>query len=159
MKILFNLNGKQQFVEVGIGGGVTADAEILWHEQIHGNIPHVELGNMEAYDELVDVVDSEGNPEYLPEIDDDGKPVLDENGQVVFSSEKKQILKRKLRVLQNPIPSHANAVSMEAQAKINQEARAYLDSTDWYIVRKAETGRAVPQEILDERESARQRVQ
>ena len=97
MKILFNLNGKQQLVDVGIGGGVTADAEILWHEQIHGDMPLIVLGRMEAHDELVDVVDSEGNPEYLPELDDDGKVVIDENGQVVFSSEKKQILKRKRR--------------------------------------------------------------
>jgi len=31
----------------------------------------------------------------------------------------------------------------------------YLASTDWYIVRRAETGVEVPQEVLDKRAEAR----
>jgi len=34
----------------------------------------------------------------------------------------------------------------------------YLVSTDWYIVRKAETGAAIPQEVLDARAAARIRI-
>lgn len=34
----------------------------------------------------------------------------------------------------------------------------YLASTDWYVVRKAETGEAVPQAILDARVAARIRI-
>jgi len=37
----------------------------------------------------------------------------------------------------------------------NAEARAYLASTDWYIVRKQETGKDVPAEVLTKREEAR----
>lgn len=41
------------------------------------------------------------------------------------------------------------------QAKANAEARAYLASTDWYVTRQAETGVAIPAEILTARQSAR----
>lgn len=50
-KILFNLDGKQQLVEVGDGGGVCSDAQVLWDERDHGPIPEVVVGNMIAYDE------------------------------------------------------------------------------------------------------------
>jgi hypothetical protein len=46
----------------------------------------------------------------------------------------------------------------ELQAQTNAEARAYLAETDWYISRKAETGKAVPADILTERAAARARV-
>lgn len=41
---------------------------------------------------------------------------------------------------------------------INEEARAYLNSTDWYVVRFAETGTPIPQDILDARQAARSRI-
>lgn len=37
-----------------------------------------------------------------------------------------------------------------------QKAKAYLVSTDWYAVRKAETGQVIPQDILEQRQAARQ---
>lgn len=37
----------------------------------------------------------------------------------------------------------------------NMEARTYLTSTDWYIIRKIETGTAVPDAILIARQAAR----
>lgn len=36
------------------------------------------------------------------------------------------------------------------------KARQYLASTDWYAVRKAETGKAIPAEVLERRQLARQ---
>lgn len=35
------------------------------------------------------------------------------------------------------------------------EALTYLASTDWYVVRKAETGKEIPQEIVEKRAEAR----
>lgn len=46
----------------------------------------------------------------------------------------------------------------QAKENTNEEARAYLNSTDWYVVRFAETGVAIPQEILDARQAARERI-
>jgi hypothetical protein len=41
------------------------------------------------------------------------------------------------------------------QAKINAEARAYLASTDWYVIRFQETAVAVPVDIANLRQAAR----
>lgn len=46
----------------------------------------------------------------------------------------------------------------DPQIAFNEEARAYLDSTDWYVVRFAETGTPIPQDILDARQAARGRI-
>lgn len=41
-------------------------------------------------------------------------------------------------------------------AEINRAAAlAYLDSTDWLVVRQTETGQPVPQDVLDARAKAR----
>ena len=44
------------------------------------------------------------------------------------------------------------------QQKINKEALAYLNSTDWYVIRQLETGTAIPASILTERAAARNRI-
>jgi hypothetical protein len=53
-----------------------------------------------------------------------------------------------------PAPT-AEEIAAAAQAATNRQARAYLASTDWYIVRFAESGVAVPAEITTARAAAR----
>lgn len=56
----------------------------------------------------------------------------------------------------NPVlQDYPAPTAQQLQAAKNREARAYLASTDWYVVRKAETGEAIPQDILDARAAAR----
>jgi hypothetical protein len=43
----------------------------------------------------------------------------------------------------------------QGRAAAQAEARALLAQTDWYLVRKIETGAAVPRAILDARKAAR----
>ena len=43
----------------------------------------------------------------------------------------------------------------EMQNQKNAEARSYLASTDWYVVRLVETGVEIPEEIRAARENAR----
>ena len=57
-------------------------------------------------------------------------------------------------ILKDPPPPTAE----ELQAQANAEARAYLASTDWYVVRKAETGTEIPADILEKRQAARDAV-
>jgi len=45
------------------------------------------------------------------------------------------------------------------QDVINHQARAYLSSTDWYVVRKAETGIEIPDGIVKARADARIEVE
>jgi hypothetical protein len=40
-------------------------------------------------------------------------------------------------------------------AKVKSEAQAYLDSTDWYYARLAETGEEVPAEVVSKRKESR----
>ena len=37
----------------------------------------------------------------------------------------------------------------------NLSNRAYLEETDWYVTRKAETGKAIPEDVLAKRVAAR----
>lgn len=53
-----------------------------------------------------------------------------------------------------PAPT-AEEIAALAQAATNRQARAYLASTDWYVVRFAESGVAVPSEITTARAAAR----
>jgi hypothetical protein len=40
-------------------------------------------------------------------------------------------------------------------SQTNLESRVYLADTDWYVIRKSETGVAIPQDILDARAASR----
>ncbi len=44
------------------------------------------------------------------------------------------------------------------QRAINYEADEYLKSTDWYISRYSETGKAIPEEVKTARDEARARI-
>jgi SHS2 domain-containing protein len=46
----------------------------------------------------------------------------------------------------------------QIQARINAESLAYLESTDWYVVRFAETGIAIPDDIATARQEARDAI-
>jgi len=61
------------------------------------------------------------------------------SSEVVADAERKQVELYDLELLE--------------QAK--SEARNYLTSTDWYITRFAETGVAIPKEVIDKRAEAR----
>lgn len=46
-------------------------------------------------------------------------------------------------------------IAQQNQAKTNAASLKYLADTDWYVTRFAETGVAVPQDVLDARAAAR----
>ena len=41
---------------------------------------------------------------------------------------------------------------------VNQEAKAYLASTDWYVMRKFDSGEPMPEDVRDARAEARAKV-
>lgn len=53
-----------------------------------------------------------------------------------------------------PVPKSAE----DMQAEINAESLAYLASTDWMVIRFAETGVAIPAEVMTKRQTARDAV-
>jgi len=55
-----------------------------------------------------------------------------------------------------PAPEFTDAeIAANAQAETNATNQAYLDSTDWYITRHAETAVAVPADVTTARAAAR----
>jgi hypothetical protein len=50
------------------------------------------------------------------------------------------------------------AAAAQEQDQINAEALAYLASTDWLVVRYMETGVAIPLDISEARQDARERI-
>jgi hypothetical protein len=59
----------------------------------------------------------------------------------------------------NKVEYNLQAVEAEVvKQKINEESRSYLSSTDWYVIRQQETGVAIPQDILDARQAAREAI-
>lgn len=51
----------------------------------------------------------------------------------------------------------ANEAKAKSDAEI-AELEAYLTSTDWYATRMAETGKAIPEKIIEKRRAARDRI-
>lgn len=52
----------------------------------------------------------------------------------------------------------AVAAAKLEQVAINSAALAYLAETDWYVIRRQETGEAIPADVLDKRAAARKVV-
>jgi hypothetical protein len=55
-------------------------------------------------------------------------------------------------------PEAEAELELTAQEVINAESMAYLASTDWYVVRYAETGVAVPSDVTTARAAARSAI-
>lgn len=55
----------------------------------------------------------------------------------------------------------SDAESLQHQEEIGkqiEELQKYLDETDWYVTRKAETGKEIPLEIVEKRQEARNTI-
>jgi len=58
-----------------------------------------------------------------------------------------------------PAPQYTDAeIAANAQAELNATSQAYLDSTDWYVTRHAETAEAVPADVTTARAAAREAI-
>ena len=55
-------------------------------------------------------------------------------------------------------PVLADPPTPNPQIRINADALAYLASTDWYVIRKQETGVEIPADILAKRQEARDSI-
>lgn len=91
--------------------------------------------------------DPQNKVHFLSEEDiaNGGKALLPEGSVEVTDEEAEQ-----LRLASLPF--------VDPQIEINAKARSYLDSTDWYVIRKQETGEAIPADVLQKRQAARDAV-
>lgn len=70
------------------------------------------------------------------------------------------LIGNKVAMTAEEVEAHINPpkTAEQLQAEINAEAKAYLASTDWYVVRQAETGIAVPADVVEARAEARAKI-
>lgn len=71
--------------------------------------------------------------EDVAEVDENGDPVLDDKGNQVITL----------------------GLKSQAIAKVKQQAGGELAATDWYVIRAAEGGAAVPSEVTSARQAIR----
>jgi len=92
------------------------------------------------------------------------KMVTKADGQVTYVSE--QFLDSVVQegdtvedmpVLERQEPT-AEEIANNLVASENYSARKYLAETDWYVTRKSETGKAIPDDVVTKREEARAKV-
>ena len=90
------------------------------------------------------------------------------NGQVHFVDEDIEEYQAEKKRLAELDPPHVVEISEEELARIveNDKRRAinkvnqeYLNSTDWYVVRKNETGKDIPADVVTKRQEARDAIQ
>jgi hypothetical protein len=77
-------------------------------------------------------------------IDEVRKSILEEQGYAFADEVPQSVL---------DLQSQAELDKVEAEKK--SEAQQYLDSTDWYYARLAETGEEVPAEVVSKRKESR----
>ena len=76
----------------------------------------------------------------------------DSNGTAIFGSKPDAVTWAKVKADMDKQDAFAS------QKKINEEARAYLASTDWMAVRAAEGGTAMPADVKTKRAAERAKV-
>jgi hypothetical protein len=89
----------------------------------------------------------------------DGKPAAYEyNEEGTYTAEEAE----KMVKYGTTKPTKAQIKALEDESAVfrsNKDARRYLADTDWYVVRKTETGEAIPDDITTARQEARDRIQ
>lgn len=85
------------------------------------------------------------------------KHYKDESGQI-WGFDDDQLHLVPIDYVEVPMPQPPEPTEEDIQAMKNAEARRYLTETDWYVVRKMETGVEIPEEILVKRQEARQSI-
>lgn len=91
------------------------------------------------------------------------KKVIKANGDITFVNEKYldtvlqegDVIDENYIVDKTPPAITAEDIKADNQRVVRENAKKYLTDTDWYVTRKAETGKAVPEDILTKRAQAR----
>ena len=62
-----------------------------------------------------------------------------------------------VEMLEEYLPFELEEIAAEEKVAINLQKRDELTDTDWYVIRYIETGKEIPQDILDLRQTIRLR--
>lgn len=76
--------------------------------------------------------------------------------RITYAQGRAEITVSEVRARQVQLTSEQQSREKEARSI---DARKYLAATDWYVVRLQETGKAIPVEVLNERQQARDSIE
>ena len=109
------------------------------------------------------------NPETDSKISQELKTYTNKDGNTVFTVANYKELEAEALKIQddliknNPlgITTAMNDLDMANRKKeiSNEQHLKYLKETDWYVVRKADTGVAIPTDVSNKRQAAREAIQ
>jgi hypothetical protein len=122
------------------------DGSYIDYEDIQQDVWVLQIEKREYY----------ANPAYSTEI----KPLEPKEGFKVCFNEKgnnweyREILKEEKK------EDESEKLTLEQRKILNQifESQKFLYSTDWYVTRKIETGKEIPEDILNKRKEARDEI-
>lgn len=89
----------------------------------------------------------------------DGLFFLENEKYRIKNGEKFDLTDAEIAEIRSYLTTVEESPELTARIMANQEKRAYLLSTDWYVIRQAETGIPVPEDILEARQLARESIQ
>lgn len=86
------------------------------------------------------------------------KPATEESEEVLGADAYEELIPEVIEIVEGFTAVCEDDKDATLQAEINEQALKHLLSTDWYIIRKMETGESIPEGMLEERQAARQRI-
>lgn len=84
--------------------------------------------------------------------------IIDPETNEVISEARDAVVITEYRLAAEYTVETADVTAQVEQDRVNQEALAYLASTDWMVTRYAETGTAIPADVLTARAAARSSI-
>jgi hypothetical protein len=94
------------------------------------------------------------NPTSIYGLEEVENPIY--NGEILPEHKAIEYKDGKIVSPQEVLDLQAQAELDKVEAEKKAEAQAYLNDTDWYITRQAETGVEIPQEVKNKRQECRE---
>jgi hypothetical protein len=95
---------------------------------------------------------------FIEKIIDGQVHYINENYDKIMEEKKKRELENPPHILDISPEEFGIIVENDKRRASNEENKKYLSDTDWYVTRLQETGKAIPEEVLQKRQEARDSI-
>jgi len=97
-------------------------------------------------------------PNFVEQIIDGQVHYVREDYDEFMEEKRKKELENPPHVLDISPEQFAIIIENDRRRASNEENKKYLSDTDWYVTRLQETGKAIPEEVLQKRQEARDSI-
>jgi len=95
---------------------------------------------------------------FIEKIIDGQVHYINEDYDKIMEEKSKRNLENPPHVLDISPEEFAIIVENDKRNASNEDHKRYLRDTDWYVIRLQETGKAIPEEVLQKRQEARDSI-